>query len=137
MPTHRIWPTAVALPAAAVTILLVAACGSVEPGSDSAGNSAGTGGPSQTPSSETPPTEPPTSLGDSASAPVTVRGTVTQGVEAGCLMLGSYQLIVTNPEHRQVLRPGASVEVGGRPDPGMMTICQQGTPLVVSSARAL
>jgi hypothetical protein len=61
-------------------------------------------------------------------------GTVTAGVEHGCLMLGRYQLI-GGP--RDVLRPGARVRVVGRPAPRMITTAQQGTPFLVSTAEPL
>ncbi|WP_247676256.1 hypothetical protein, partial [Micromonospora sp. M51] len=61
----------------------------------------------------------------------TVSGTVQGGVEPGCVLLGEY-LLLGGP--RDVLTPGARVEVTGRVEPGMMTTCQQGTPFVVESA---
>ncbi|WP_435148649.1 hypothetical protein [Micromonospora aurantiaca (nom. illeg.)] len=61
-----------------------------------------------------------------------ISGTVQAGVEPNCLMLDGH-LLVGGP--RDVLKAGAKVEVTGRPEPGMMTTCQQGTPFVVESAR--
>lgn len=61
-------------------------------------------------------------------------GTVSAGVEYGCLLLGRYQLI-GGP--RDVLRPGARVKVVGRPQPRMITTAQQGTPFVVTAAEAV
>jgi len=63
--------------------------------------------------------------------PMTLTGTVSPGVEAGCLLLDNY-LLLGGP--RDVIRPGARVTVTGRVRPGMMTICMQGTPFVVDSA---
>jgi len=36
---------------------------------------------------------------------------------------------------RDVIRAGAVVAVTGRPNPSLLTTCQQGTPLVVVQAR--
>ncbi|WP_130407338.1 hypothetical protein [Micromonospora violae] len=62
----------------------------------------------------------------------TLSGTVQGGVEPGCVLLDGY-LLLNGP--RDVLTPGARVEVTGRVERGMMTTCQQGTPFVVESAR--
>jgi hypothetical protein len=59
---------------------------------------------------------------------VTVSGTLEQGVEANCVLLGNY-LLLGGP--RQALRPGLTVTVTGRLALGMVTTCQQGTPLIV------
>ncbi|MGC4745774.1 hypothetical protein ACLQ28_08945 [Micromonospora sp. DT201] len=61
----------------------------------------------------------------------TLTGTVQGGVEPNCVLLDGY-LLLGGP--RDVLTPGARVEVTGRVEPGMMTTCQQGTPFVVSNA---
>ena len=62
----------------------------------------------------------------------TLTGTVSSGVEPGCLLLDGY-LLLGGP--RDVLKPGARVTVTGQAEPGMMTTCQQGTPFVVESAK--
>ncbi|MEG3632340.1 hypothetical protein [Micromonospora palythoicola] len=72
------------------------------------------------------PTKPP------ATAEITLTGRIESGVEPGCLLLDGY-LLLGGP--RDVLSAGASVTVTGRPDPTMMSTCQQGTPFVVASAR--
>jgi hypothetical protein len=110
--------------------LLVAAC--ADPGDGGAGTGQGpattapTTPPTAPPASVTPPTPP---AGD-----VTVSGTVTAGVEGGCLLLaapgGPYLLVGGD---RAALRPGARVAVTGRVDRGLLSICQQGLPLVVAS----
>jgi hypothetical protein len=65
----------------------------------------------------------------------TVTGTVTAGVEPGCLMLngskGPYLLIVTG-DMTKTVKVGTSVSVTGQAKPGMITTCQQGTPFVVT-----
>ncbi|MGI5500551.1 hypothetical protein [Lentzea sp. CA-135723] len=66
----------------------------------------------------------------------TVRGTVSAGVEAGCTLLTApgeqYLLLGADPA---IAVAGAMVEVSGKPDPGAMTTCQQGTPFHVTSTR--
>ncbi|HUQ60003.1 hypothetical protein [Lentzea sp.] len=63
----------------------------------------------------------------------TVRGTVSAGVESGCLILTTdgeqYLLLGADPA---IAVAGAVVEVSGRADPGAMTTCQQGTPFHVT-----
>lgn len=63
----------------------------------------------------------------------TVRGTVSAGVEAGCTLLstGSEQYLLLGADPA-IAVAGAVVEVSGRPDPGAMTTCQQGTPFHVT-----
>jgi hypothetical protein len=58
-------------------------------------------------------------------------GVVTPGVEPNCILLNGY-LLIGGP--RELLRSGAKVTVTGRVQTGMLTTCQQGTPLVVESA---
>jgi hypothetical protein len=64
--------------------------------------------------------------------PVTVTGTVAEGVEAGCLVLGRYLLIGGRGDG---VRAGAKVTVTGRAQPDLVTTCQQGTPLLVETVR--
>ncbi|WP_394620443.1 hypothetical protein JNUCC0626_15445 [Lentzea sp. JNUCC 0626] len=65
-----------------------------------------------------------------------MRGTVSAGVEAGCTILTApgeqYLLLGADPA---IAVAGAMVEVSGKPDPGAMTTCQQGTPFHVTSTR--
>jgi hypothetical protein len=66
---------------------------------------------------------------------LTVTGTVREGVEPDCLLLeaeqgGPYLLI---GGERGELQAGARVKVTGRADPDLVSTCQQGEPLVVSS----
>jgi hypothetical protein len=114
--------------------LLVAACA----GSGGAGG-AGQGGATSVPAT-TPTTAPgqpadPTRTG----GPVTVTGTVTEGVEPGCLLLkasGGGQYLLVGGE-RAELRPGRRLAVTGRVDRGLLSTCQQGEPLVVASVEAI
>jgi len=64
-------------------------------------------------------------------ARITVTGLVEPGVEAGCLLLQEY-LLVGGP--RELFGTGRPVRVTGRVEPGLMTICQQGIPLMVETA---
>ncbi|MGK5738369.1 hypothetical protein [Micromonospora sp. URMC 103] len=92
--------------------------------------------PTPPPSGPVRPTVPPKSPGGPTLPPpvgaTTLTGTVVPGVEPKCLLLDGY-LLIGGP--RDVLTAGATVTVSGRPEPGMMTTCQQGTPFVVESAR--
>jgi len=117
-----------------LTAAVVLLAGCAEPGQVPAGGSS----PTPSVNSTTSPTASPTgSSGPAQLGEVTVRGTVQEGVETGCLLLAAadgtqYLLIGGDP---QVVRAGASVVVVGRLQPGMVTTCQQGTPLVVVSAQ--
>jgi hypothetical protein len=108
----------------------------VSPSSSSpSGGPSSPGGPSGKP--DFTPTPPPTGKPAPPSS-VTVRGEVKAGVEAGCLMITSggqqYQLVGGD---RALLRPGRSVEVVGVVQSDLITICQQGTPLVVRQAKSI
>jgi hypothetical protein len=67
--------------------------------------------------------------------PIVITGTVTEGVERGCLVLTdhgtTYLLLGANDQ----LRPGTEVTVEGTLALDVMTTCQQGTPLQVLSVR--
>jgi hypothetical protein len=62
---------------------------------------------------------------------VTVTGVVEAGVETGCLLLEGYLLLDGNPA---VIQPGRRVRVTGRVNRDIVSYCQQGTPLMVTSA---
>jgi hypothetical protein len=90
------------------------------------------GQPSFSPKPKPKPNPNPKPTGKPGRAVVTVRGTVSTGVEAGCLMLTAngtaYQLVGGD---RSALRAGRTVEVVGEVQPELATTCQQGTPLLV------
>ncbi|WDZ86856.1 hypothetical protein [Micromonospora cathayae] len=91
--------------------------------------------PAATPSGSQPTEWPPGGPGGKASpAPggAVITGTVTSGVEPGCLLLGEY-LLVGGP--RDVIKAGAKLTVSGKVQPDLMTTCQQGTPFLVDSAK--
>ena len=81
----------------------------------------------------------PTKAGPTAAGTQTISGTVSAGVESGCLLLtspsGSHLLIFQDPSLKAKAATGAKVVVTGKADPGMMTTCQQGTPFVVTEIR--
>lgn len=133
-----------------LVILAVSGCANGDPagqpsGSPSVGGGTVTSTPDDLPTSvpgnpgkppTAPATEPPVKGGPPpsvSSGTMTLTGTVTAGVEPNCLLLDGY-LLVGGP--RDVVRSGARVTVTGRVQPDLMTTCQQGTPLVVESARS-
>jgi hypothetical protein len=121
------------LPRAAAALLLagvlVTACAS-------SGDDDGAAGPGVTTTPTT--TATPTTMVAPPTRPagkVTVTGTVTAGVEPGCLLLdagagGPYLLVGGD---RSELSPGRRVAVTGRVDHSLLSTCQQGEPLVVAS----
>ena len=62
----------------------------------------------------------------------TLTGTITAGAEHQCLLLDGYLLVGGD---RAVIRAGARVTVTGRVVPDLITTCQQGTPLMVTSVQ--
>ena len=104
--------------------LLAAAC--ADPAEDTGGGqgAAPTSSPTST-TEPTPTTEPAPTAGE-----VTVTGTVSEGVEPGCLLLDGYLLVGGD---RAKLQPGSRLAVTGRVDRSLLSTCQQGTPLVVAS----
>ncbi|HKE99060.1 MAG TPA: hypothetical protein VKG45_09040 [Actinomycetes bacterium] len=70
--------------------------------------------------------------------PLRLVGTVSAGVEPGCMLLGAAgRTWLLLGGDRSLLRPGRRVEVTGEPVANIMTTCQQGRPFRVRSARAL
>ncbi|GAA2725948.1 hypothetical protein [Cellulomonas aerilata] len=90
--------------------------------------------PASTPGSEDLPEDLP--LPAATGTPVQATGTVTQGVEHGCLLLedgGTTYLLLGFPDQLPV---GAEVTVEGTLAEDVMTTCQQGTPLLVRTVTA-
>jgi Protein of unknown function (DUF5818) len=107
--------------------LLLAACAEPDRGAGAAGQGAPTTVPTTLPDKRTEPIKP--------AVQVTVTGTVTEGVEAGCLLLHAEdggQFLLVGGERAQ-LRPGRRVAVTGRVDRSLVGTCQQGQPLLVAS----
>jgi hypothetical protein len=80
--------------------------------------------------------QPPNAASPKPQAEITVVGTVEEGVEHGCTILRSgealYQLMgSTDP----LIVIGARISVTGKTNPGLVTTCQQGTPLQVIAVR--
>jgi hypothetical protein len=118
--TKLLLPLAGLLLAGLLLAGLLSACA----GSD--GDDAGAGqGATTAPTTSPATTEPAPPAGE-----VTVTGTVSEGVEPGCLLLDGYLLVGGD---RDQLRPGARAAVTGRVDRGLLSTCQQGVPLVVAS----
>lgn len=82
--------------------------------------------PSPTPSGSPPTGKPGTTFA--------LRGVVKEGVEAGCLLLDEYLLVMSRPNEFDLVKPGARVEVTGYVDRSVSSFCQQGTPFVVTAA---
>jgi hypothetical protein len=70
----------------------------------------------------------------------TISGTVTAGVEPGCLLLqddkGSHLLVFHEASLRSSAAVGAKVTLTGRSEPTQMSTCQQGVPFIVASVKA-
>jgi hypothetical protein len=71
----------------------------------------------------------------SAGPRVVIEGVVHQGVEAGCLVLGGYELLTDSALWHSVLTTGEPVEVTGYVDKGRLSRCQQGKTLVITDVR--
>ena len=71
-----------------------------------------------------------------AGAEITLTGEIEEGVEAGCMLLraGDRAYLLLGGD-RNMIRQGGRVTVRGKPQPGLMTTCQQGTPFQVSEVR--
>jgi len=66
----------------------------------------------------------------------TITGIPQEGVESGCIVMRSGELLYNLiGGDRQTLMSGRTVVVRGRPTPGLVTTCQQGTPFQVSEVR--
>jgi hypothetical protein len=135
-----------ALPAVTLMAVLaggvLAGCGAAGPGEpDGTAQSGGTvSSPGQTPP-QLPPSGkvspvPDPSAGKYTAAELTLTGVPEEGVESGCVVMRSgdklYNLLGGD---RSTLMSGHTVIVRGRPVPGLMTTCQQGTPFQVSEVR--
>jgi hypothetical protein len=68
---------------------------------------------------------------------MTITGVVEAGVEGGCLLIPygdkKYLLMGGDPN---VVKAGARITVRGRPNPSLLSYCQQGTPFEVAEAHA-
>jgi hypothetical protein len=74
--------------------------------------------------------------GTPTTAEFTITGIPQEGVESGCIVMRSGELLYNLiGGDRQTLMSGRTVVVRGRPTPGLVTTCQQGTPFQVSEVR--
>ncbi|SDX99760.1 hypothetical protein SAMN05444365_101328 [Micromonospora pattaloongensis] len=112
--------------------LALTACGQAGTGTSDPATEPGGATVTTSPSQPTPSDAAPPTKGSPSGATTTLTGTITPGVEPGCLLLDGY-LLVGGPT--DVLRDGARVTVTGRVQPDVMTTCQQGTPFMVESAK--
>jgi Protein of unknown function (DUF5818) len=113
---------------------MVAACADSGAGDGAAGGGSGpTTAPKTLPTAPTS-TTPPGSPGKSR---ITVTGTLRDGVEPGCVVLrteqGTAYLLVGGD--RSKLTAGGRVQVTGVLSPDLLSICQEGQPLLVSSIK--
>jgi hypothetical protein len=120
-----------------LALVLLAACADTGAGD---GEAAGGAGPTTAP--ETLPTAPttPTSTtapGAPGKSQITATGTLRDGVEPGCVLLQSEQgtvyLLVGGD--RGKLTAGGRVQVTGVLSPDLLSICQEGQPLLVRSIK--
>jgi hypothetical protein len=120
-----------------LAVALLAACG--DPDAGDGGAATGGSGPTTVPETlPTAPTTPTTKPGSPGGSEITATGTLHDGVEPGCVLLrtdqgGGVYLLVGGD--RNELRAGGRVQVTGRLVPDLLSTCQEGQPLRVSSIR--
>ena len=117
---------------AALFLALAAGCANNNTTTD-AGAPAPAASAAGTPESVTPSTAAPSAPAGST----TLTGTVTAGVEPGCLLLkdgsGDHLLIFKDEAQKKSVTAGSKITVVGKANAGLMTTCQQGKPFEVSS----
>jgi hypothetical protein len=125
---------------AAVAVIMLAACGNATEQS----GSGSTGTPTPVASSSVPATSAPTAGGTVKPGPtgipvgspraVTIDGVIEPGVEPGCKILtaGTTKYLVLGGDDVPL---GVPVRVEGTLQPGVLSTCQQGTPLRVTSVK--
>jgi hypothetical protein len=123
-----------------LAVALLAACADTGAGDGQAG---GGSAPTTTPGTPTtaPTTAPaPTSTtapGSAGRSEITATGTLRDGVEPGCVLLqtdqGTRYLLVGGD--RGKLTAGGRVQVTGLLSPDLLSICQEGQPLLVRSIK--
>ena len=129
---------------AVVAVSLVSACAtgrSESPGgtvsSSSTPSERRTGNRSMPPGFPVTPLPPTTPEKSVQPGELTMTGEVEEGVEHGCLLMtyGSKKYLLLGGD-RNVIKAGARVTVRGRPNPDLLSYCQQGTPFEVAEAHA-
>jgi hypothetical protein len=118
-----------------LAVAVLAAC--ADPGAGD-GEAAGGSGPTTAPETPAAPTTPPsTTAPGSGKTQITATGTLRDGVEPGCVLLQSEQgpLYLLVGGDRGKLTTGGRVQVTGVLSPDLLSICQEGQPLLVSSIK--
>jgi hypothetical protein len=89
------------------------------------------------PTTTTPTPTPTTAPGSPGKSQITATGTLRDGVEPGCVLLqaeqGAVYLLVGGD--RSKLTRGGRVQVTGLLSPDLLSICQEGQPLLVRSIK--
>jgi hypothetical protein len=104
------------------------------------------GSASPTPAVPSDPTPPGSAVPSGSASPApgaaeakTITGTVTAGVEPGCLLLAgdreAHLLVFDDESLRSQAKVGERLTVTGRAEPDTMTTCQQGIPFIVTAVR--
>jgi Protein of unknown function (DUF5818) len=119
-----------------LAVALLAAC--AETGADDGEAAGGGSDPTTTTPGTAPPTPTPTTApGSPGKSQITATGTLRDGVEPGCVLLQSEQgavyLLVGGD--RGKLTAGGRVQVTGVLSPDLLSICQEGQPLLVRSIK--
>jgi hypothetical protein len=122
-----------------LAVAMLAACADQDAG-DGGGASGGsdpTTAPETLPPAPTTSTRPPTTAPASGKSQLTATGTLRDGVEPGCVLLeadqGTVYLLVGGD--RGKLSAGGRVQVTGMLAPDLLSTCQEGKPLLVSSIK--
>jgi Protein of unknown function (DUF5818) len=122
-----------------LAVALLAACADPDAGDGGAatGGSAPTTAPGTLPAAPTTSAPSPTTAPGSGRHRLTATGTLRDGVEPGCLLLeadqGTVYLLVGGD--RGKLAAGNKVQVTGMLAPDLLSTCQEGKPLLVSSIK--
>jgi hypothetical protein len=128
------------LPGLLLAVALLAACADSGAGDgEAAGGTTPTTAPQTQPTAPTTSPRPPstTASGAPGRSEITATGTLRDGVEPGCVLLqseqGSVYLLVGGD--RGKLTAGGRVQVTGLLSPDLLSICQEGQPLLVRSIK--
>jgi hypothetical protein len=123
-----------------LAVALLAACADSGAGDgEAAGGTTPTTAPQTQPTTPTTSPRPPstTASGSPGRSEITATGTLRDGVEPGCVLLqseqGSVYLLVGGD--RGKLTAGGRVQVTGLLSPDLLSICQEGQPLLVRSIK--
>jgi hypothetical protein len=142
MGTRLSTPAAALFGAVLVTVLLAGCAGGgtntgapATPGGSVSASPNSSGGPGSNP--DQPTSTPPLTVSPTqpAGPEMTLTGPVEEGVEQGCLIMrtqGKVYLLMGGD--KTVVKAGATVQVKGRVNTGIMSYCQQGQPFQVSEA---